>query len=420
MAADEAAPAAPSFSLLRAMGWSFYLASSWTWCIGMFLPVLLVRDYGLAGFAAFALPNVIGAAAMGWVLQRGGAVTILSRHRVAVMLFSIVTVAFGVWFVVRDFGVARPVVFEFGTMFGAAISMPAVAAAAGLFGLSILALLLRRTVLLAGLLAWLGSVACAAVLIGTGDLGRSIDNLLVIDPAFGPGPLISLAPVFIFGFLLCPYLDATFLRARASTGDAESRIAFSAGFGVFFFAMILFTLGFATISLGDRAGLNIIAVHILGQVLFTSAVHIAELIRLAPLARPRRAGRTLAAILILTAVLALTGKLAMPVVERMAVGTNMAADEVIYRFFLSFYGLGFPAYVWLCMIPTRDGHSGPRRDKMLALAGAVGLAAPFFYMGFIERQTAYLGPGLLIVLLARLVVRALSAPAPEAVAARRG
>lgn len=29
--------------------WALFLASSWTWCIGMFLPVLLMRDAGWMG-----------------------------------------------------------------------------------------------------------------------------------------------------------------------------------------------------------------------------------------------------------------------------------------------------------------------------------------------------------------------------------
>ena len=44
--------------------WALFLGVSWTWVIGMFLPVLLVRDYGMLGWIVFAVPNVVGAAAM--------------------------------------------------------------------------------------------------------------------------------------------------------------------------------------------------------------------------------------------------------------------------------------------------------------------------------------------------------------------
>ncbi|HVU64170.1 MAG TPA: hypothetical protein VHC70_09350, partial [Phycisphaerales bacterium] len=93
---------------------------------------------------------------------------------------------------------------------------------------------------------------------------------------------------------------------------------------------------------------------------------------------------------------------------------EMLDGEIIYRCFMSFYGLVFPAYVWLCMIPTRDGHSGiagPRgRLKLAVLAGACLLAAPCYWMGFIERVEWWLAPGLGVVLLARLAVRGRVSP----------
>jgi hypothetical protein len=70
---DEARLLAPGFSIVppvapfgSTLGWANYLGMSWTWCIGMFLPVLLVRDYGIGAWWIFAIPNVVGAAAMGW------------------------------------------------------------------------------------------------------------------------------------------------------------------------------------------------------------------------------------------------------------------------------------------------------------------------------------------------------------------
>ena len=37
-------------SLLPSFSWAIYLGMSWTWCIGMFLPVLLIRDFGPLSF----------------------------------------------------------------------------------------------------------------------------------------------------------------------------------------------------------------------------------------------------------------------------------------------------------------------------------------------------------------------------------
>src|SRR5438477_10681451 len=89
----------PPSSFSSSLAWAAYLAASWTWCIGMFLPVLLVRDFGPLSFAVFAVPNVIGAALMGALLQREGASERIVRgHAPACWLFSFVTLAFQVFF----------------------------------------------------------------------------------------------------------------------------------------------------------------------------------------------------------------------------------------------------------------------------------------------------------------------------------
>src|SRR5689334_7134755 len=83
-------------------GWfgsAFHLASSWTWCIGMFLPVLLVRDYGIWGFVVFAVPNILGAAAFGWLLRDDISVALVARHAIAMRWFSAVTIAYHAFFV---------------------------------------------------------------------------------------------------------------------------------------------------------------------------------------------------------------------------------------------------------------------------------------------------------------------------------
>ncbi len=69
----------------------------------MFLPALLLRDYGWWGFVVFAVPNVVGAAAMGWVLRPGASEAILARHRPMCEAFSLATIAFQAYFI---FGLA--------------------------------------------------------------------------------------------------------------------------------------------------------------------------------------------------------------------------------------------------------------------------------------------------------------------------
>ena len=80
----------------------------------------------------------------------------------------------------------------------------------------------------------------------------------------------------------------------------------------------------------------------------------------------------------------------------------MSNGELIYRIFLGFYGLVFPAYVWICMIGSSE--RTPDRNRLIAFAVAVMLALPFFYLGFIQGWMIWLLPGLAIVLLARVAV----------------
>jgi hypothetical protein len=76
--------------------------------------------------------------------------------------------------------------------------------------------------------------------------------------------------------------------------------------------------------------------------------------------------------------------------------------EVVYRVFMGFYGLVFPAYVWICMVPFRGGM--PTARSVLVFAIFSGLALPFFWTGFVENRMMYLVPGLALVLFARLLI----------------
>jgi hypothetical protein len=72
---------------------------------------------------------------------------------------------------------------------------------------------------------------------------------------------------------------------------------------------------------------------------------------------------------------------------------------------MGFYGLVFPAYVWLVMIPSRRAGAGPSAWNLSICAAAILLAAPFFYQGFIDKYVDVLWKGVAIVLLARLATR---------------
>ncbi|HEV2293741.1 MAG TPA: hypothetical protein VGR35_07785 [Tepidisphaeraceae bacterium] len=394
MADESILRASGNGPILRTLGWAAFLGASWTWCIGMFLPVLLVRDYGFWAFVVFAAPNVIGAAAMAWVLRDADAsARVMSRHLPAVVAFSLVTVAFHLFFL---FCVVMPLV---GSWFILAIALLAVLV------VLLLAQHLRGGWLIAAAVALAGSVVIFGALGLRGALAVPAQQGQLSSVA-----LLWLLPVSIFGFALCPYLDITFHRARQATSPADGRLAFGVGFGVFFLAMILLTLFYAQLLITRRAGsasaigipeasmaVWLVAVHMAVQAGFTIAAHV------------RYAGRRLGEIgleagtvLILACIMLLVG--ALIVSARVTDYRGLAGSEMAYRLFMAFYGLVFPAYVWICMVPTRTSELTPAR-ALLTYIGATIIAAPMFWMGFIERRMVWLLPGMAVVLLAGFVVR---------------
>ena len=65
----------------------------------MYLPVILLRELGWPGLLVFAVPNVLGAAAFGYVL--GGRLrsdALLARHEPAARWFSIIAIAYHAYF----------------------------------------------------------------------------------------------------------------------------------------------------------------------------------------------------------------------------------------------------------------------------------------------------------------------------------
>jgi hypothetical protein len=380
----------------RPLGWAAYLGVSWTWCIGMFLPILLWRDFGPWSFLVFALPNIIGAAAMGFVLRDGASERLIVEHALACRCFSLVTLAFnsflGFWLLVGEFGDA------WFWMAVAAIVPPVV-------------FISRRPTapLLAAVVIWLISIACFAWAFAHGHLRPPPANPAgQLGHTLPASDLLWLAPVCVLGFLLCPYLDLTFHRARQALPAPQAKAAFALGFGGFFALMIAGTLGYAWLflespklfggaTLATLAAAPFVA-HLLSQLTFTALVHDLELTPARTALSGWRFGRwELAAMAIVLAAL-LTARFG-PTLG------GLEPFEVVYRGFMSFYGLVFPAYVWLCVIPRRGAPiARPTRGTLVLFALAITLAAPAFYLGFIARETWWLGPGVAIVLLARLAL----------------
>lgn len=359
----------------------------------MFLPVLLIRDFGIWGFVVFAVPNVLGAAGMGWVVRSPEASRrLVAAHQVAVYVFSEVTVAFQVFFV----GWLLSVNSDFDTVTWIAL----VAIVIALIGWGVYTRRTGRPELGAGAAAWIASASLLGWVVFGGRLAHQthVPTMPAVD-------LAALAPVCIFGFGLCPYLDVTFNRARQNLRRGAAPLAFTLGFGALFFCMILFTLAYSSafaltgdpVRFVDGRGLvaDLLIVHIVLQICFTSFAH-------------GNAAKMMLGLRDDGALRGVIAGLGIAVLRWFLVTTagasyaGLSLGEIGYRLFMAFYGLVFPAYVWLCMIPTRDGHSGPSRGKVRIWLFSVSVAAPMFWMGFIERQTWWLGPGLGVVLLARL------------------
>lgn len=433
----------PSLNLGTARGklpailWGCYLGCSWTWVIGMLLPTFLVRDYGLWGWIVFAIPNVIGAGALGFVISKAEVSRrLVLQHQLAFVGFTLCTVAY------QFFGAA----WIGGQLVGVIIDLP--------FGYEIPPKLNIWVPFLAVLAAgpilyffrkWLckkhpaAILAFAVWLVSLGLFGWFLFNHATTEPFKGlqltPIPsensrlslidLLIFIPASITGFLLCPYLDITFHKARQVTTPSTGRWAFGLGFGIVFFSMIIFSLAYAdenqllkhlVVNNKDDVTLatfrTIIALQLGLQTGFTVLVHL--------WATKESFGKPVAGVTaILAIVLGLTAAYITTGIPPRLHG--LASHEVIYRCFLLFYGMVFPSYVWLIMIPYRQPIN--KQTALIIFALATILAYACGYHGFIVAdpgQSYALFASMLIIGAARPAIMLLAkAPTPKQPSATR-
>jgi hypothetical protein len=365
---------------MQTVGWGLYLASSWTWCIGMFLPILLIRWWGWPGFLAFALPNVLGCTLFGYVLTPETSRALVVRFRLWIALFGAATIAYQIGFLLKS-GVT-----------GALLAALPVT----------LALLLAarratersdRTMMAVGAAAWLLSCLLFARF-GTGALA----NL----PATGSLPPVSLAwaaPFMAFGFLLCPYLDPTFHLALQRSPSRHAFAVFGAGFTV----MLLFTAAFSDAGLGPTPapgallwGKPVFEWQWGLQAAFTVVAVAAAMRSLEPVSS---IGGTRALLpgMILTACLALGWQyMTEPTLPAMAEALNPAsgpvAGEATYLRWLGLYGVLFPAMLLL----------GLRRVRPAIMVLAIAAAGFLAEFGMIGARMPLLTLGVALLLLASL------------------
>lgn len=387
----------PAGGVLR---WGAYLGCSWTWCIGMFLPALLLRDFGLTGYLVFAIPNVIGAALMGWMLRsRTQSESMAEKHATAIGWFSIITIAFHVYWIVWLFSFAQrmlPIPQEY--LFGAG----AVAVAWTIVtGRGIKAG--RESQL--GLVVWVMSLC---VLIASFVFPDAISPTTreIIASVNEKSPIATgavwMIPVCLLGFGLCPYLDATFHHGRQQLGSqASGRAGFTMGFGIMFASMIVLTYQYSGLIIttlnGDADSIVIdplmgaaILAHIMCQWIYTVRVHLARLPMLPG------GGPSMQA----TYGVAILAGIAALVVPKLASHAGLSAGELVYRCFIGAYGLLFPAYVLFRIVRLRTTEQAtPMRWMWLV----VGITTPMFWMGFMEGHPFWLVPGAVMVALLALM-----------------
>jgi len=317
--------------------YAFYLASSWLWCIGAFLPVLLLRDYGWASLVVFTLANVVGAAAFGWVMNKKRQQAFLVNHRPLLKLFSQVTIAFQLFFV------------------------------AWLSALVGWWLLLVMLVLIG--LFYRADRVIAGVAVGVFVLSLALfGSYLLTGPQFPasglqPGWWHTLLPLAL-GFALSPYLDLTFHRALEKS--PSPRLSFTLGFGVFFLSLLVFVFFYSADLARLMAGGSLdwqllwpVVAFIVLQTAFTITLHLREM------QRSQQApwlSRLLAwGIYLLILVLLLN-----PLVGWTLPWFDLPLTEGLYKGFLFFYGLVFPLYLllgknrllfWLTLLLTTPAFS---------------------------------------------------------------
>jgi hypothetical protein len=350
----------------------------------MFLPVLLVRDYGLWGWVLFAVPNMFGAAAMAYVLgTRRASLEIVEAHRPACIAFSLTTIAFHCYFL---------------GWIGSLYSFPWISIGFGLASLVFFAALRRRANALVAAAAVtalsLGVLIFLLRAVPPGQMAALLEQFT--EPARGGVALAMLAPAFILGFGLSPYMDLTFHHARQANSAGGARVAFTLGFGLIFPAMILLTLLYTPLLLGMFAPLlHVVVVHIVVQSGFTSVLHLEHVFSLV--------GRVGWKVSVPAALGVLALLLAAPAISIVApVWAGLDVREVIYWLFMAPYGLIFPAYVWIVMMPERlrRGQRSHRRRSLGVFALAVLAAFPMYWMGFVAGETIWLLPGVGLVLAA--------------------
>ena len=391
----QAAAASPSIrptplgGIAATVGWGAYCACSWTWCIGMFLPIILLGRFGWAGFWAFAIPNLIGCVAFGYLFTPERSRRFATAHAGPIRWFSIATIAFQIFFVGWSTGS-----FVFAPQLAGDPDPAGTGAAADLLAWPVLGAILTWTAGAAALSArgdlfwrWLATlVAAASGVLFTIAFDR-IGGFPIVSAPSSSGPVLGIVPLMALGFLACPILDATFHRARQ---QSPSRHSFAV-FGVVFAMMLAFAA--TTFNSEDPTSVMPIVIPVVVaqwtlQLLFTIGAHFREVMTMPA----GRFGRSLP----IFAAIAIGALLGMPGI----------ADENVYLMLLGLYAIPFPMYV---IAATVRGFDRPLPGRWVLAIALVSLAAsPLGWLGFIENRTWFLLPAAALTAIAGWTIGRLS------------
>lgn len=364
--------------LARVVLWGSLLACSWTWCIGMYLPVLLIRDYGPLSYLLFILPNVIGASFMGIRLFKDGAsAAYVSAHHTACRAFSVVTMGFQVFFALWLLNT-----------YGGTIAERVAGFALFLAPYMLMNPSRANVALTAGAAVAVYSIATTLFATSLGATPPPPHSRVTFDAA----GLSGLGLVCALGFLACPQLDLTFHAVRQRLAGAPGNAAFAIGLGAIFPLLVLATFFYAPAILHHPSGQSampglapkFVLAHMLLQLGLTTGLHAWAL---------RREASVRGEVLV-TAALALGAVLW---VIPMPSYARLSGEELVYRGVMVFYGLIFPAYILTCARPLTQDQHAPGRRSLLLCGLTIAAAVPFFWLGFIERRSGWLIVGVGIV-----------------------
>jgi hypothetical protein len=348
---------------LRTVLSGFALATSWTWCIGMFAPIVIGQLMGWPGILAFAIPNILGCALFGYLRSAERSREETRDHAAMMAFFSAATIAYQVFFAGWLWGPVLGENFRMTPGEGTAL------ASGASFGAAVLLAAIPRGVLwMLAALAYPLSLLTFAFLpwsfIFGGESRGIAFNSLALEGAWAPMDLALVLPTIVFGFALSPNLDLTFHRARQEV-PAGARPTNFAVFGVTFASMLVLTVCYLAAGPG---ALNNPAVrsHMAIQLALTSALHLSELrlVRIAPNAR-----------LVLGLGAGFVGLLA----------ALLVPNRDTYLRFLGLYGLLFPAYAFLALRLV----GRPRPIHWIALLASLAVVTPLLDQSFTDEPTLW-------------------------------